>query len=338
MTGFSYRWEFFNHRLSFLDVGVDESAPRAAVVGGTSTSGLDPDLPAGCDPAGCDELPFIDLVDVQLGWGHVIGSDASFAVAIAEMSADEDGEQVTVTAPLENTGGPLSAVIRGLKISTDRALDDGDGCYLPRNGWLPTALGIQLDEPVLADGEASVVVHANFAAGNTLEEMRTCIDEVIGRARVDVSVDVLFVHGGGAAAEAAIESAATFPLHDPADASTDPPVAEQTLPAGTAPSLGLIDPLVGWRAMSWQFHADDPDGRGAYLRSLNLVGSSETAMGGATSYSPGTQLSDFAYAFEGTLVGHEVGGAVSTGTLEVELEVLTDEAGAAMTQMLDSPW
>ena len=336
MSGFSYTWQFFNHRISFLDVRVSEEGVSAGVIGGTSTSGLNPTLPSGCEESGCDELPFADFADLTLDWGRVTGADASFAATTVSLTADADGEQAEARAELvgASDAAPVSAIVRGLRIDTDHPIDGEQSCYLPRNGWLPTHMAIELGEVSVDGDELSVTVDASFRAGKTLEDMRGCIDDVTERARVAVEVDVLFIAGGGAASEALIVGQASYPHYD--ESGTEE--AEQPLPAAEEPGLGLAEPLTGWRSMSWSFHSEDAQDRGAYLRSVVLQGDPDAALGAATNYSPPTQLSGFDYQFEGTLVGHEVGGVMETGQIVQTLDVLTEADGTAISQELGAPW
>ena len=59
LEGAGYRWDLFNHRLSYLHVAVDERGPEIAVVGGTSTTGLQTELAPECESATCSELPLV---------------------------------------------------------------------------------------------------------------------------------------------------------------------------------------------------------------------------------------------------------------------------------------
>lgn len=73
LQGAYYDWELFNHRVSYIHFAVDE-ALETSVIGGTSTtfpSFFPPDLPDGCDPNACDELPFGDVADLRAGWGRI---------------------------------------------------------------------------------------------------------------------------------------------------------------------------------------------------------------------------------------------------------------------------
>ena len=71
LEGFSYEWDFFNHRISFLDVFVDGPSASISVVGGTSTTGIAPEYPEGCEREGCEEFPFFDTALVSASWGEV---------------------------------------------------------------------------------------------------------------------------------------------------------------------------------------------------------------------------------------------------------------------------
>lgn len=321
LEGARYEWAFFNHRVSHIEFGVDEKKAWTAIVGGTSTSSLVADLPAECEPDTCQELTFADEADVRVDWARVDEPDAASAVATVRMTADADGEDELVTVELKKAEDlPVSAMIRAIRLSTNHPLDGGDACYNPAFGWLPTHMGVALGEPVAKGDEVTVEVSAVFEGGKTLEAIRGCLDEVYDRARLAVEVDVLVIAGGEGAASADVSSAATWELGDGGSTNPDP----QTPPAPESVALGLSDPVVGWQRLEWRFHIDDPDTRGGYLRSLDFQADAGEAQGTATNYSKVTQLSGFDYTFEGTVVGHDVGGRVTRGSLETRIPVEVD--------------
>ena len=88
--------------------------------------------------------------------------------------------------------------------------------------------------------------------------------------------------------------------------------------------------------MDFQFHVDDAEDRGAYLRTIEYLADpvGGTAWGHATNYSPGTQLSGFDYAFSGTVVGVGFDGEVERGTASGTIEELVDEEGVALPIVL----
>ncbi|NCG19782.1 MAG: hypothetical protein GWP91_12305, partial [Rhodobacterales bacterium] len=325
LEGFRYEWLFFNHRISHLEFSVEDGG-RVGIVGGTSTTGVQPDLDDSCDAPTCKEFPFIDKADVALRWGSVTGADAQFAVGTAHLEVGAAGETTTLKVTLEDADtSALTAVIRGLRINTDHPLDGGDTCYDPSFGWLPTHLGVSLGDVSVSGSELSVPVTAVFAAGNTLEAERACLDAVTDRARLNFDVEVLFIAGGGATAEQTISSEAVFEYGDgPANPT------EQVPPQGTPADLGLNDAVLGWRALDWRFHIDDPEGRGSYLRTLDFDVGEGAARGVATNYSKGTQTSGFDYAFEGVIAGHEVGGSIERGETIAQLDVELDDNGEAV--------
>ena len=118
-SGASYEWSLANHRLSHLEIGADNKRAYASVVGGTSTTEVDAELPQACDPDTCEELPFWDEALVRVDWGRVDDPDARFAVVTAELTADPDGETVTAEATIDKTDGEvLSATMTKSKPST----------------------------------------------------------------------------------------------------------------------------------------------------------------------------------------------------------------------------
>lgn len=317
LEGASYRWVLANHRLSHVELGADEDGAFAAIVGGTSTTNVDAELPPTCDPDTCEELPFWDEAEVRVDWGRVDAPEAFFAHQVVELTADADGETAEAKVTIDRSEGePISATIRSIRVSTDHPLDGDEACYNPQFGWLPTRLAVEVGQSKSNGDLISVPVTATFTAGNTLESIRQCIDEVIDRARVSVEVDLLVVAGGSKVETAEVSGAATFAY---GDGPLNP--AEQVPPPPQDIDLGLKDPVVGWSRLDWSFHIDDPDGRGAYLRSLDWSVGDDGAFGGATNYSPITQLSGFDYAFSGKVVGHEVGGTVTRGSIEATIPV-----------------
>jgi hypothetical protein len=85
---------------------------------------------------------------------------------------------------------------------------------------------------------------------------------------------------------------------DPSDPQTLDPSAAMWTPT-------FPDGMAGWRDMSWTFHASDPEDRGAYLRSLELGLTADSAYGWATNTSA-TMLSGFEVRFAGTVVERDV--------------------------------
>lgn len=332
MEGFAYEWEFFNHRVSHLEFVANDEGGLASVIGGTSTTGVNPELPATCDPDLCDEVPFVDNAEVTVNWARVEAATARFVTVDVDLAVGADGAMTAVEVQLPvgaDASGEVSAVLRGIRVSTDRALSGGDACYNPEYGWLPTSLGFEIGVPELAGETVSFDVSANFTAGNTLESFRECIDAVVEQAVVDMHLEVLVSVGGGRVAEQTLTAAETYAY---GDGPTNP--EPQPLPEQTTLDLGLDSPLVGWRSASWNFHIDDPDGRGAYLRRVELLATGQRARGAATNYSPVTQQSGFDYSFEGVVVGHEIGGEITRGTVEATFPVELNSDGQPVTHPL----
>jgi len=272
---------------------------------------------------------------VTVNWVRVEGASARFATAEVDLLVGIEGAAEQVSVPLPqgaDADGAVSAVVRGLTLSTSEGLAGGEACYDPANGWLPTSIGFALGDPSVSGDTVSFEASAHFTAGNTLESFRECIDAVVDEAVVQVTLQVLVTVGGGAVAEQAIAAAESYPYGDgPAD--PDP----QPLPPETDLTWALEGPMVGWRSASWHFHLDDPDGRGAYLRRLELLATDTQARGAAINYSPVTQQSGFDYTFEGTVVGHEVGGTITRGQVDATFPVELDSAGEPVRHALGLP-
>ncbi len=173
------------------------------------------------------------------------------------------------------------------------------------------------------DGTAvTVPVDVAFEAGNSLEDERQCIDAVVERARVAMTVGVQVISAGG---DAVTEDVSHGQVFEYSGSSGDP--GEQPAPdlADRTIDLGFDGPI-GWSAVDFRFHEDDPEDRGAYLRSLSfaLDATSASASGAATNFSPGTQLSGFDYSFTGTVSG-------IPGVFDVERRAAIDEVDIDVT-------
>lgn len=329
LEGAGFGWKLFNHRLSFLSLGVDADGARAGVIGGTSTTGVVTRLDAACEASACDEFPFFDDADVRLHWAR---AEAPVAVGVgtAELVVGESGGETSVEITLEGGArGGIVAVIQGLELDSHVPVEGEPNCYQPANGWLPRRIQVALGEPSASGDQVTVPVQAAFEAGNTLEEARRCVDEVADRARVRLAVDVLVVSTDGPMETHAIAGSAVFPYNGD-KIHPDP----QVPPGPQALNLGRVDPMLAWSALDWRFHVDDPDVRGAYLRTLDFQAlESGQAAGWATNYSPGTQLSGFDYTFEGTLQAVELGAPVSRGTVSERFPAELDEGGTPVVHV-----
>ncbi|MCK6503689.1 hypothetical protein L6R53_09870 [Myxococcota bacterium] len=342
IQGAGFGWDLFNHRVSHAEWTVDEDGARAAIIGGTSTTGVSPELDAACDPDTCDELPFLDESLVELRWVHATSEDVVFARGSVELVADADGAEGSLQVALPRKArGEAVAVLAGLSFDSNHPLSGGDACYNPAYGWHPTRMAVSLGAAALSDDRLAVTVpvHATFAAGESLEEIRQCVDAVNDQAQVPVRLDVVVAVTRGAFEQLPVSHGLTYSYGDgPAtpDEQPDPDLADRTL------STTLASPVLGWSALDWTFYASDPDGRGAYLRTLSFDADAAPdagapyASGHATNYSPITQLSGFEYSFSGTVTAIELEsgsaeGGLATGTLPAEL----DADGAAVVHTLD---
>ncbi len=333
MTSAGFNWHGFNHRLSYYDMGMDEQGNAwASVVGGTSTTqqGVAGTLPDECDVNTCREFPFSDDADIALGWTRVTQRGAVFGSAGVSVIADAVGgtTELVIDLPSAAKGEPV-VFITGLQIDTNEPLSGGDACYNPEFGWLPTQMGVELGAPALSDDgtQVTVDVTGTFAAGLTLEDERACLDAVVDQAQVAMTVQVTTMVSKREHESIQISNAAVYergddqnnPLEQP-----DPPASERTL--GSTLSGDLAG---GWSRLDYTFHADETDGRGAYIRSLifDVIPANDFASGHATNYSPGTQFSGFDYDFEGTVEVVSVSGEVRTGLIEQTLPVELDDDG-----------
>lgn len=322
---FGFRWAAFNHRVSalaFLDDPV-----RVAVVGGASSTGETVPLPEGCAAETCEEIPFLDEADVALE--QIRAQVTGLAVGSAEgtFTAGAGGGTLTIRVPLSRPGrGSAAAWVQGLAVQAEPAWV-GD-CYHASYGWLPRHLAVAVEDAVLAeDGETvEVQLRGAFAAGPSLEPARACMDDVVDEATVRFTVQVVAVAGRVEPWTERVAHGAAYDFSgqpcDPGE-QPDPGLEGRTFPPSAAGTLA------GWSGLDFRFHEADPDGRGAYLRSLELVLDPEAgiASGHATNHSPCTQLSAFDYAFVGEVTGVEADAVLERITLEGRVPAELDAAG-----------
>ncbi|RME28973.1 MAG: hypothetical protein D6798_01170 [Deltaproteobacteria bacterium] len=335
LQGAGYSWELFNHRVSHVEWGVGEAGAETAIIGGTSTTGVSPDLPDDCDPDTCDELPFRDDAAVTVRWVRATSSTVSFTTATASLVVGADGGEASVAVDLpDGATGDSFALLRRLALDTDQPLTGGEACYTPAYGWHPRRIFVELGTPVATDGGVSIPVRAGFDAGESLEEIRQCIDKVNEQAQVAFTVEMVVVTTPAAWDHQDVRHSMSYTYGDgPAnpDEQPDPDLSERPL------ALDLDAPLVGWSRLDWRFMVDDPDGRGAYIRSLSFDADADQgyASGHATNYSPITQLTGFDYTFEGTVVGFELpDGEADRGTAAGTVPAELDDEGRAVVQVL----
>ena len=335
LEGFGFEWQYFNHRLSHFEVGLQQESVSAAVIGGTSTTAVVSDLPEGCDEEFCQEFPFLDNALVQARWARTETRDAAFGEGTASLVVDSVGASTTIEVPLSGrTGSEIAAIIVGLNVDTDQGFVAEDSCYASVQGWHPRRIAVDVSSVTLLEDKetASVEVTAAFEAGLSLEEERACIDEVAGSATAAVLVDVLVVSGKEAEQHVIAHSlayeAGNTPL-SPAE-QPEPDLSQRAL------DTSIEDALVGFGAMDFAFHQTETDGRGAYLRSWSLGASSVEgwASGHASNYSPGTQLSGFDYTFEGRVEVLAVGAPVERGVVSASLPAELDEEGLPVVSEL----
>jgi hypothetical protein len=322
LEGAGYGWDYFNHRLSFLSFQVTDDAVWASAVGGTSTTGVRPEHAASCDPSSCEEFPFIDQAHVRVNFGETTTRRAVAGRSSVTLQVGSGGGVASATIPLSATAPPGStalAVLSGFTLDTDVALPSGSSCYNPRYGWLPRRLELRIEDTRLSADRLAVEldVYALFEGGNTLEDVRACLDAVSAEGELRVVVDILALATTAERAELAITQSAGWEHGSQLEPiPQDPPTA-------AALDSTMADPMLAWSALSYGFHAEDADTRGAYLRTLDFWANATNADGTATNYSPGTQLSGFDFQFEGTLHAVDLENVTHeerTATLPVELD------------------
>lgn len=301
LSGFDFGWRAFNHRLSAMQVGVDG---QVAVVGGTSTTGVVPEYAEGCDPEACQEFPFVDTADIALRTSVATASGLRATTEEISLSVGSAG-----ATGLVSFGGALGEGWQPAIASLSLRTTGESSCYNPDFGWLFRRFGVAVDK---AGDQAEV--SAVFEAGYSLEDERECLDAAIGGAGLEITVGAVAIEGVELE-NATFEQSASWGGSDGEWESQVPPAAEAIdLPENRA-----------WQAMEWWFHEEDPQLRGAYLRTMGV---DANGRGWATNESPGTQLSGFEYRFVGGLVAFE-GEGESVERTAAYAPVL-DENGAAV--------
>ncbi|MEQ1572429.1 MAG: hypothetical protein ABMA64_42810 [Myxococcota bacterium] len=339
LEGFGFGWEYFNHRLSYLHVRPGSTSTEVAVVGGTSTTNqvLAP-LPATCDVA-CEEFPFTDSSDVDVSWANLTSTRTAIVRGTVHLEVSAAGATGTVTAPLpEHAPETATALLSGLVLSTQHELSGGPSCYQPEYGWHPRRIAVALGEVTIDGDQVSAPVSATFAAGKTFDPDRECIDAVYDQAVVDLDVDVTFLVGDGAVEDLDLVQGAQFEF------SGNPANPEpQTDPAPIALEFPITPTALGFAAIDFAFDPTRTDDRGAYLRTWSFTAAPGegqepfvAANATATNFSPGTQLEDFGYRFEGVVRAVDFELELTRGTTsEAGIPAALDEAGQPVITSLD---
>ena len=323
----NWGWVAFNHRLSHLTLRADP--PAAAIIGGTSTTGVPANLGPTCDPDACIELPVTDRSELTLVAASVETSAASFRTTQLDIVGSADGDTAVASVEAPARQGEVVAILRGLSLDTDHPLDGPEACYDPAFGWHPTALGVELLDPRREDDQLKVDVRVTFGAGVTEDATRACVDEVQSQAQVPFTVEVLFV-----VAESAIQHEVHQEAYFPFSGDPFSP-GEQVVPEPV--TLPVADEaMLGWSSVVYRFNPDSDVGRGAYLRTLNFGIDGANVHGTSTNYSPITQLHDFGFSFDGVVVEVPLPG-VETTTYQVQLPAEIDAAGVATGFDLTDP-
>ncbi len=328
LSGFGFEWTGFNHRVSYLHWDVVDSGLDMAVIGGASSTAYVPELPDGCEPELCDELPFEDSTTIDFAWGRTTTGLATGS-AEATVIATSTGGSTALEIPLDGKGqGAAAVLLQAVILDTDHELSGGPNCFIPSLGWHPRRIALALVDPQLADDgrSVSVALEGSFEAGLSFEEYRACQDEVADQAQVPITVRALAVATPDGIEQHDVAHERYYEWNgsqfDP-DEQPDPDMADRPL------ALSWDQTIAGWSALDFHFHEEATDLRGAYLRSLSVALDADQgwASGHATNFSPGTQLSDFSYRFEGQVTAVQADGEVEAGNAsfsEVEAELDDD--------------
>lgn len=330
MEGAGFSWVSFNHRISYMSHRLDAEGVNLAMVGGASSTGWAPELPEGCDAETCAEYPFYDQAEVWLSWGRTTLAEGSWGQAEATLVAEAVPTEVSVSIPLDRPGrGTPFVIVQGWTLDTHEPLAGGDACYQPENGWLPTRIALSAGDAALSDDGTTVqaTVSAAFEAGVSLEEARECLDDVVDEARVGLAVQVLAVVDP---TPPRVEELAFEGQWELGEDQPEPDAADRAL------DLGGESVLAGWSHLDFRFHEEDPDGRGAYLRSLEVAldPAAGHAWGHATNVSTLTQLSGFSYRFEGKVMVLDLAEPGDRGRVEATLDATLDAEHRPVSQSL----
>jgi hypothetical protein len=342
LSSFGFGWEYFNHRLSHLEVAAGADAAQVAIVGGTSTTNqVVPDLPPACTSA-CEEFPFVDqsLVDLRV---DVLASDRT-ALLPAEVTLEvgRDGAEGTLRASVpKGVKGNGAVLLAGLLLDGGLPLDGGPGCYDPSYGWHLSRLQLALGEATVRDDLVTAPLTAAVAAGNTHDPDRVCIDEVNDQMRATVRVRAVFLVGEGVeAADVSLADAREYPFSgNRSDPGDQEPAPDQVVDWGLADGPDTA----GVAAMDWVFYPEvfgaGEAEQGAYLRTLAFgADAAGTARLAATNFSPGTQLEGFSYAVDAVARAVSFDGEVDRWSVDgVTLETQLEAGGAAVVHEIPRP-
>jgi hypothetical protein len=339
LTGFDWRWQNSNHRLSSMVVEPVGADIDVAVVGGASTTGVVFN-DNGCINAGtCWELPVADAANLSAQWSEVTTSDAVVINARVPLIVALGGAEQTIAVPLPRrfpANTPVTAFLSGLALATgDVVPDPAVSCYDPRHGWLLRELGAGVISAALTGDRRAVDVRVSgaFQAGASLEEERRCLDAAVAGAGIGLDLSVVVVVGGDEGPVTDVAQAAIVPF--------DPEAPEAFVDDDWTPWTISAGQIGGWTEVYWRFHYDDVDYRGAYLRGLTLAADADAgrAIGWATHDAPSVVLkSGFSFLFSGRLQTWTVDQAPAAHSASIaEMPALVDEAGVAVRTTLSAP-
>lgn len=339
LTGFDWRWENSNHRLSAMVIEPVGPDIDVAVVGGASTTGVVFNDNGCVNSNTCWELPVADATNLSAQWSEVTSSKAVVINARVPLTVVLGGAEATLAVPLPRrfkADTPVSAFIAGLALSTaDVSIDPSVSCYDTHHGWLLRELGAGVVSTVLTSDRRAVDVrvHASFQAGASLEDERRCLDTAVAEAGIGLDLSLVVVVGGDEGSVTDVTQAALVPF--------DPAAPEAFSDDDWTPWTISADQIGGWAEVYWRFHYDDPDFRGAYLRSLTLAAEADAgrAIGWATHDAPAAVLkSGFSFLFSGRLQTWAVDAASASHSASIaEMPSELDEAGDAVRTTLSAP-
>lgn len=292
VRSFGFSWALFNHRLSRWSQPSD--AAPVTVVGGASTIGTIYEE-ACYDRDTCAELPAFDEAQPVAEVVRARGDQTALVAFSAQLVVGAEGADTVVQVAVPpGASGRATAWIAGFDLDTN-VPHTTSSCYDPRYGWLPTRWAMAVEAGSVEGGEVPVTVSGTFASGLSLEAIRTCLDEAAPGARVKLTVNGVVAIGPVEPWFARVERGAVWPW----DADDRPEQRLEDIGARTV-DLPFANPWIGWSSVDLRFHEQVEPGRGAYLRSVDVVADPERAelYAFATNRSA-TALSGFDFRFEG---------------------------------------
>ncbi len=325
LQGWEYEWESLSHRISLLQVQVNQdSTASLGLIGGSFTTGSE----------GTD-VPHYRLEYADIG---IPGAAFAEAQGTWTIGPDASGTSTLTTAAPDGCGDQMAVYLNGFGIDTGVPQSaDYPADYDPSLGYTSNGFAWALGGPRLSGGMLSVDVKATV---RWAPQDRADMNAAIPFAQTGVSADVLFVCFQGDAQGAVVSGNVDYPWNPPFT-QQDPMTTPFSI-VGDAQAHGNKNGVVGGTGFDLQAMFTDVDGSstGDYLRSygVELTGSDDgkgTWSGSTTAQITNSSLIEYgdeaaSFAADYTRIGVR-GATTATATAEG-----THDVGAA-TITLPSP-